>query len=220
MSLHLQPRSVARELALLSLSQISNNVEKLQEQDLNRLIIAAVRTLVAEVQENLEKASDEVNRGHERLLSSEIKASTIESAKAMVSEAMYHTESAINRLSTVLELPETIHLASHHEVRAYALEIIGTVNRRNDQIKETIENALVDWKYNRLPRVDRDILRIAVAEILYIPQTPQKSAIDESVKLAKRYSDSEGYRFINGVLRRVIDKLTDKVSKEAVKINE
>ena len=94
MSLHLQPRSVARELALLSLSQISNNVEKLQEQDLNRLIIAAVRTLVAEVQENLEKASDEVNRGHERLLSSEIKASTIESAKAMVSEAMSHTESA------------------------------------------------------------------------------------------------------------------------------
>jgi len=220
MSLHQQPRSIARELALLSLSQISNNAEKLSEQDINRLMLAAVRTLVIEVQENLEKASEEVTRGHERLLSSEIKAATIESAKTMVQEAISHTESAINRLSIVLELPETIQLASHYEVRTYALEIIGTVHRRQEEIKQTLETALVDWKYGRLPRIDRDILRIAVAEILYIPQTPQKSAIDEAIKLAKRYSDTEGYRFINGVLRRVVDKLTDKVPKQAVKINQ
>jgi len=220
MSLHRQPRSVARELALLSLSQFSNISEKLSDQDLNKLILAAVRTLVSEVQENLEKAAEEANRSHQRLLSSEIRASNLTSAKAMVQEAIGHTESAINRLSTILELPETIQLANHHEVRSYALEIIGTVNRYEREIKETIEKALVDWKYGRLPRVDRDIIRIAVAEILYIPQTPQKTAIDESVKLAKRYSDEEGYRFINGVLRRVVDKLTDKVDKQAAKINQ
>jgi N utilization substance protein B len=220
MSLHRQPRSVARELALLSLSQFSNSSEKLSDQDLNKLILAAVRTLVSEVQENLEKAAEEANRSHQRLLSSEIRASNLTSAKAMVQEAIGHTESAINRLSTILELPETIQLANHHEVRSYALEIIGTVNRYEREIKETIEKALVDWKYSRLPRVDRDIIRIAVAEILYIPQTPQKTAIDESVKLAKRYSDEEGYRFINGVLRRVVDKLTDKVDKQAAKINQ
>lgn len=220
MSLHQQPRSVARELALLSLSQITNNSERLQEKDLNNLIIIAVRTLVTEVQENLEKASEEVNRGHERLLSSEIKAPTIESAKTMIQAALAHTESAINRLSTVLELPQTIQLASNSQVRSYAIELISTVARRQDQIQETIEAALVDWKYNRLPKIDRDILRIAVAEILYIPNTPQKSAIDEAVKLAKRYSDEEGYRFINGVLRRVVDNLIDKAPKEPAKINQ
>ncbi len=220
MSLHRQPRNVARELALLSLSQLSDGSEKLSDQDLNRLILAAVRTLVSEIEENLEKAAEEANRSHERLLSSEIKASSLISAKTMVQEAIAHTESAINRLSTILELPETIQLANHEEVRIYALEIISIVNRKDKEIKETIEDALVDWKYGRLPRVDRDIIRIAVAEILYIPQTPRKSAIDESVKLAKRYSDEDGYRFINGVLRRVLDKLTDKVDRQAAKIDK
>jgi len=220
MSLHRQPRNVARELALLSLSQLSDGSEKLSDLDLNRLILSAVRTLVSEIEENLEKAAEEANRSHERLLSSEIKASNLISAKTMVQEAIAHTESAINRLSTILELPETIQLANHDEVRIYALEIISIVNRKDKEIKETIEDALVDWKYGRLPRVDRDIIRIAVAEILYIPQTPRKSAIDESVKLAKRYSDEDGYRFINGVLRRVLDKLNDKVDRQAAKIDK
>ena len=219
MPLHKSPRSTARELALLSLSQINNNTEKLTDQDLNRLILIAVRTLVSEVQENIDKAREDVNRGHERLLSSEIKASTIESAKTMLQEALAYTESAINRMSTILELPETIQLSDNQEVRNYAIEIIGKVHRRQDEIQQTIEAALVDWKYNRLPRIDRDILRIAVAEILYISQTPRKTAIDEAVELAKTYSDAEGYRFINGVLRRIMDKLTDKVTKQPAKIN-
>ncbi len=54
----------------------------------------------------------------------------------------------------------------------------------------------------RLAQIDRDILRIAVAEILYLG-VPNSVAIDEAVELAKRYSGDEGHRFINGVLRRV-----------------
>ncbi len=207
-----QPRRISRELALLSLSQIQGNQEKLQEQDLNILIIAAIRTLTAEIQESLEMAAAEVTRGSERLLASETRTTNLESAKAMVTEALELTQSAINRLAIALELPEIIQLSSQHEVREYALELIGTVRRRSQQIDGQIESALVDWQLKRLARVDRDILRIAVAEMVFL-DVPYKVAINEAVELAKRYSDEEGYRFINGVLRRVIDHIKKELSK-------
>jgi N utilization substance protein B len=91
-------------------------------------------------------------------------------------------------------------------VRTYALEIIKTINRRRVEIDEILTNALQDWQLNRLARIDRDILRIAVAEISFLG-LPERVAINEAVELAKRYSDDEGHRFINGVLRRVTDRI-------------
>lgn len=206
MSVRQQPRRIARELALLGLSQLQGDSEKLELTEIDDLILAALRTLTAEMQENLETAAVEVTKGQERILSSETKATNLKSAQTMVQEALQLTQAAINRLATAIELPEMIQLSSQHEVREYALELIGTVNRRQKAIQETVEASLKDWQFNRLPRIDRDILSIAVAEILYL-EIPYKIAINEAVELAKRYSDEEGYRFINGVLRRITDKL-------------
>jgi N utilization substance protein B len=106
----------------------------------------------------------------------------------------------------VIELPETIQLASQIEVRQYALDLLGEVCRQRQEIDRQLEDGMVDWQLSRLPRIDRDILRIAVAEILFLG-TPPKVAINEAVDLAKRFSDDAGFRFINGVLRRVLDRL-------------
>lgn len=201
-----QPRRLARELALLSLSQITGSPEKLEKQELNNLMLAAIRTLAGEIQENLETASDEVSRGHERLLSSETRADTVESAREMVREALELAQKAINHLAVTVELPEFIQLSSQQEVREHALELISTVRHRQKEIDQKLEEVLLDWKLNRLPRIDRDILRLAVAEMLFL-EVPYKVAINEAVEIAKRYSDEAGYRFINGVLRRVTDKL-------------
>jgi N utilization substance protein B len=126
----------------------------------------------------------------------------------MVKEAISLTHNAINRLGTVIDFPEIVQLSSQYEVREYALELIGTVYRRRGEIEQELTSALVDWQLHRLPRIDRDILQIAVAEMLYL-DIPQKVAINEAIELAKRYSDDEGYRFINGVLRRVTNKLNE-----------
>ena len=202
----IQPRRIARELALLSLSQIRTLDE---QQELNKLVLAAIRTLSTEVQETLETAAAEVKRGSDRLLSSETRASNLTSAKAMVGDAIELTQAAINRLGVALELPEVIQLSNQYEVRQYAVELIETVGRRHQEIEETIENALVDWHFNRLPRIDRDILRIAVAEMMFLG-VKEKIAINEAVELAKRYSDEDGYRFINGVLRRVTERIASQ----------
>jgi N utilization substance protein B len=208
-----QPRSIARELALLSLSQVNVNFDKLEEQELDSLILAAVRTLTTEVQDILETASAEVKRGGDRLFSSETRTDNVNSAKAMVNDALELAQTAINRLGLAIELPEFVQLAHKQEVREYALEIIATVRRHQQEIKQHIEEVLVAWQFHRLPKIDRDILKIAVAEILFL-EVPLKVAINEAVELAKRYSDEEGYRFINGVLRRVSDRL----DKEKLKI--
>jgi transcription antitermination protein NusB len=203
-----QPRRIARELALLSLSQIKGNPESLEQQTLNDLILAAVRTLTTEIQETLETAAAEISRGNERILASDTKATNLKSAQTMVQEAISLTHNAINRLGTVVDFPEIVQLSSQYEVREYALELISAVYRRRVEIEQELTSALVDWQLHRLPRIDRDILQIAVAEILYL-DLPQKVAINEAIELAKRYSDEDGYRFINGVLRRVTNKLND-----------
>ncbi|MBR8829197.1 MAG: transcription antitermination protein NusB [Gomphosphaeria aponina SAG 52.96 = DSM 107014] len=200
-----QPRRIARELALLSLSQVNAEPEKLQEEELEHLVTAATRTLTGEIQDALEKATTEVKRGNEKILRSEICAGSLEEAKAMINEALQLTKAAINHLGAAVELPEFIALSKTYEVRAYALELIGVVHRRNKEIETTIETVLVDWQLSRLPKIDRDLLTMAVAEILFL-DIPYKVAVNEAVELAKRYSDEEGYRFINGVLRRVIEK--------------
>src|SRR5919202_2619796 len=201
-----QPRRIARELALLSLSQLPNAPDRLDAQQLNNMVLAAVRTLSGEIHEALETAAAELRRGSDRILSSETRASDVHSAKAMVVDAIELTEKAINRLGTAVEIPEVIQLSNQQEVRTYALEILKTINRRHLEIDEILTQALQDWQLNRLPRIDRDILRIAVAEISFLG-VPDRVAINEAVELAKQYSDEEGHRFINGVLRRVTDKI-------------
>jgi N utilization substance protein B len=206
-----QPRSIARELALLSISQLKSNTNKLEIEDLNSLVLEAVRTLVAEVQDNLEAATAEVKRGEERLLNSQTRANNLDSSRTMVAEALELTQNAINRLGVAAELPEFVQLTNKEQVREYAIEIISTVCQNRQEIEQAIESVLVAWQLNRLPKIDRDILRISVAEIIYL-EVPEKVAINEAVELAKRYSDVDGFRFINGVLRRVSDSLKQETS--------
>jgi N utilization substance protein B len=202
----MQARRIARELALLSISQLPANKERLETQQLQAILLAAVRMLTNEVQDTLETAAAEVERGSDRLLSSETRATDLNSAKAMVQDAIGLTQSAINRLGTALELPELIQLSNQQEVRDYVLSLLNTVRTHQDEIDPLLNQSMVDWQLHRLARIDRDILRIAVTEMLYLG-VPDRVAINEAVELSKRYSGDEGHRFINGVLRRVSDKL-------------
>ncbi|WP_424100755.1 transcription antitermination factor NusB [Moorena producens] len=197
----MQPRRIARELALLSISQMPNSPERLDTQQLNNLVLAAVRTLTGEIQEALETAAAELKRGSDRILDSETRATDVRSARAMVTDAIELTEKAINHLGSAVEIPEIVQLSNTVEVRSYTLEILKAVSRRQLEIDQMLNQALKDWQLKRLPRIDRDILRMAVAEISFLG-IPDRVAINEAVELAKRYSDEEGHRFINGVLRR------------------
>jgi len=203
-------RETARELALLGISQLPTNPELLEAKKLQDVVIAAIRALTTEVQEALEAAASEVQRSSDKLLASEIRAADIQSSRAMVREAVELTQTAINRLGSAMEFPELIQLANQQDVRSYALQILTKVSANRVQIDELLSEALVDWQIERLARIDRDIMRIAIAEMLYLG-LPEQVSVNEAVQLAKRYSGDEGHRFINGVLRRVVDKINAEV---------
>jgi N utilization substance protein B len=198
----MQPRRIARELALLSMGQLPSNSEQLANQDLQAVMIVAVHTLVGEVQEALETASAELKRGSDRILDSELKAIDVQSARAMITEAIDLTQTAINRLGLTIEFPEFIQLANQQSVRDYTLELLTAVNQHRVDIDQILEKSLVDWQLHRLAHIDANLLRLAVAEMMYL-EIPHRVAINEAVELAKKYSAEEGHRFINGVLRRV-----------------
>lgn len=202
----MQPRRIARELALLSISQLPNNPEKLDQQALQDILLAAVRALLSEVRESLEAATSELQRGNECMGWKTLQAGDIERSAAAVREAMALTQAAINRLGATVELPEMVQMSEQFQVQDYALALIGSVARRREEIDQHITESLVNWQLDRLAQIDRDILRLAVAEMLYL-ETPNRVAINEAVELAKRYSDDDSYRFINGVLRRASDRL-------------
>ncbi len=206
----MQPRRTARELALLSVSQ-SKSLKKLQTQDLQSLVVSAVQVLTTEVQETLEAATAELERGSDRLLGSEIRTTDVQSARAMVHDAIGQAQSAINRLGIAIELPETVQLANQQDVRAYALDILTLLKERRSDLDDRLNEAMVDWQLSRLARIDQDILRIAAAEMLFL-EVPPRVAINEAVELAKRYSGEDGYRFINGVLRRLSNSLAPSPS--------
>lgn len=203
-------RETARELALLGISQLPTNPELLEAKKLQDVVLAAIRALTTEVQEALEAAASEVQRSSDKLLASEIRAADIQSSRAMVREAVELTQTAINRLGSAMEFPELIQLANQQDVRTYALQILTKVSANRVQIDELLSEALVDWQIERLARIDRDIMRIAIAEMLYLG-LPEQVSVSEAVQLAKRYSGDEGHRFINGVLRRVVDKINAEV---------
>ncbi|MDF5710962.1 MAG: transcription antitermination factor NusB [Nostoc sp. S4] len=205
-----KPQQIARELALLSLSQLPVNPKKLDklqdEQLVSKLVLGAVRTLTSEVQDTLNNAAGELQRSNDRLLSSQTRASDLNTARTMLQEAIASTQIAINQLGTAVDFPELIQLANQDKgVRNYAKEVVITVSENRQIIDELISNALVDWQVTRLAQIDRDILQIAVAEMKFLG-VPDSIAINEAVELAKRYSGDEGHRFINGVLRRVSDQ--------------
>ncbi len=200
------PRSTARELALLGLSQLTKNSGSLEKKQLQEVVLAAVRTLRTEAQDLLETAAAELQRGSDRLLSSQINTTDIESARAMLYEAIELSQTAINRIGSAVELPEILQLTNQLEVRSYTMEILTKVNGNKKEIDKLLRESIIDWQIERLPRIDLDILRIAVAEIMFIGiQKPV--AISEAVELAKRYSGEDGHKFINGVLRRVLNKI-------------
>jgi transcription antitermination protein NusB len=211
----MQPRRIARELALLSASQMPSNSAKLSQQELHSFVLAAVRTLVGEVKDALETASLELKRSSDRLEKSRVFSTDIQSAQAMLSDSLELAQTAINRLGTAVDLPELVQIASQHDVREYALALVQALNERGQEIDDILEASLVDWQLTRVAQIDRTILKIAVAEI-HLLEVPERVAINEAVELAKRYSTEDGHKFVNGVLRRVSRQLAGLPQVDAI----
>lgn len=89
------------------------------------------------------------------------------------------------------------------EPAPYALELVSGIERQLGRIDDLIEQHATGWPVERMPSVDRSLLRIACFELLAEPEVPTAVVIDEAVELAKSYSTEDSGRFLNGVLSAV-----------------
>jgi transcription antitermination protein NusB len=89
------------------------------------------------------------------------------------------------------------------EVDAYARELAEEVSARAEELDVRIGESSQDWSPERLGALERNILRIALTE-LKRDEIPLEVAIDEAVRLAKRYASADAARLINGILGRVV----------------
>jgi N utilization substance protein B len=75
-----------------------------------------------------------------------------------------------------------------------------------EKIDAYIESLATNWKLERIAIVDKNLLRMAICEVDYIPDVPVKVAINEAIELAKKYSTFESAAFVNGILDRVLHR--------------
>jgi N utilization substance protein B len=85
----------------------------------------------------------------------------------------------------------------------FAARIASGVDEKQDEIDELIEKASKNWRLMRMPVVDRNILRMATAELLFFEDVPASVTINEAVELAKRFGDKDSRAFVNGILDRI-----------------
>jgi transcription antitermination protein NusB len=89
------------------------------------------------------------------------------------------------------------------DARAFAASLVRGAKAEQKKIDAIIAESAEHWGLERMAVVDRNILRMAVFELLYEPDVPGKVAINEAIEIAKKFGTAESSRFINGVLDRV-----------------
>jgi N utilization substance protein B len=117
-------------------------------------------------------------------------------------QALFEEDSVGHPLhQTVDHLAET--LAASNEVKRFALELVNGVHENRDLIDETIRRTAPAFPLDQIAAVDRNILRLAIYEILLDNKVPMRAAINEAIELAKEYGGDNSPKFINGVLGSV-----------------
>lgn len=88
-------------------------------------------------------------------------------------------------------------------VKDYSMRLIQGVVNHHEELDEAIVAALENWNWDRVGRVERNILRVALFEMRYGDDVPEKVAINEAIEVAKQFGSPEAPRFVNGVLDRL-----------------
>ncbi len=96
------------------------------------------------------------------------------------------------------------------ETRGFADDLHRLATRRDEEIDGLIQKHAQNWRLERMPVVDRNLLRTGTAEMLGFPSTPAAVVINETLEIARRYAAPESIHFLNGVLDAIGRELLEK----------
>ena len=198
--------SLSRELSLISLGLIKDKGNlKLNKLQVEEFFESALDSLISHCRDELDNCETDLENASQNILDSELQESANSSFSKVRDElrkSLQKIERVMNTLSVTLDFPKIVVSSNQNDVREdVAQRILNTINNIKI-IDSEIDEVMDGWRLKRLPRVDRDILRLAYVDINFL-KTPVAVACDEAVNLANKYSDTQGRKLINGVLRRL-----------------
>ena len=198
-------RSLSRELSLISLGQINDKGDlKLIKFQIEEIFESALDSLINHCRDELDNCESDLENASQKILDSELKDFNISfsNVRDELKESLKKIEKVMNTLSATLDFPKLIISSGQIDIREDVNQRISNIIDNLTIIDSDIDHAMEGWRLKRLPRIDRDILRLAYVDINFL-STPIAVACDEAVNLANKYSDTQGRKFINGVLRRL-----------------
>lgn len=213
----MQARRAARELALILFSQFDKAITEYSEKDFEEIMLKSVRVLSSNSGEELKTAVgtlidikdyiDTYEADAPENLERPIGVKNLPvgvPTTADMSEKISTLLEIAEKATFALEIAEFALLESQSEVQEYVIKIAKTFQKYFEDVDNEIQKYSKGWDISRLIKMDKDILRIAIVELLYIKEAPMKVVVDEALELAKKYSTDESAAFINGVLAKVI----------------
>ena len=213
----MQARRAARELAFILFSQFDKKITNYSKDDLENIILKSVRILTSNASDELKVAVgalvdmknriDDYEAEHETNLNRPLEVANLPVPLPMTSDMSGRIEEMIDiaeKALLALEIAEFTTLESQNDVKNYAIKIAELFQKNNAEVDKYIQQYSKGWDIDRLVKMDKDILRIAIVELLYIKDAPMKVVVDEALELAKKYSTDDSSAFIKGVLAKVI----------------
>ena len=213
----MQARRASRELALILFSQFEKEITKYSKKDFEEIMVKSVRILSNSAMEDLnltvgslidiKECLDSYEAEHESNLSRPMGAKNKPVQIPMTDEMISKVDIMLDvaeKAILALEIAEFTTLENQSEVQNYTIDIAEQFKSNHKAIDEQIQKYSNGWDISRLVKIDKDILRIAITELLYTKGAPVKVIVDEAVELAKKYSTEDSSSFVNGILAKVI----------------
>ena len=199
-------KSLSRELSLICLGLIKDKSDiKLNEFQIEEIFDSALDSLINHCRDELDNCESELENVSQKILDSELQEgvdSSFANVRDLLKKSLVKMENIMNTLSITLDFPKLIVSSSQIDIRDDVKHRISNTINNLTIIDSDIDQAMDGWRLKRLPRIDRDILRLAYVDINFL-NTPVAVACDEAVNLANKYSDMQGRKLINGILRRL-----------------
>lgn len=110
--------------------------------------------------------------------------------------------------STELSVEEAIEyvLIDEEQTNAFLNRLVQGTTEHKEQIDAALEAKLENWTLSRLPKIERTVLRLAVYELLFDEDTPNKVVMNEAIELSKTFGDEKSSKFVNGVLSKFTEQ--------------
>ena len=199
-------KSISRELSLISLGLIKEKGDfKFNKLQIEEIFESALDSLINHCKDELDDCESDLENASQKILDSELQEgvdSSFSNVRDELKKSLIKIETIMNTISVTLDFPKLIVSSGQIDIREDVNHRISSIINNLTTIDSHIDQVMDGWRLKRLPRIDRDILRIAYVDINFL-DTPIAVACDEAVNLANKYSDMQGRKFINGVLRRL-----------------